>query len=101
MSHTPLPWKWDGYDLWHIGESYDSATDPHRYTGITSDRRCDGSSAFTANRCLVLRAVNCHDELLAACEAAVSEAIERDEDMGCNCWPQLIAAIAKAKKEGQ
>ncbi len=37
-----------------------------------------------------------HD-LLEACESTVEEARERDEDMGCNCWPTLIAAIAKAK----
>ena len=35
-------------------------------------------------------------DLLAACQSALSEAKERDEDMGANCWPDVAAAIAKA-----
>lgn len=38
-------------------------------------------------------------DLLAACEEAIAEARERDEDMGMNCWPAMIAAVAKAKGE--
>lgn len=36
-------------------------------------------------------------DLLAALEEAVAGAKERDEDMGANCWPKLLAAIALAR----
>lgn len=37
------------------------------------------------------------DDLLAACKGALEEARERDEYLGANCWPTLIAAIEKAE----
>ena len=51
--NTRLPWKWDGDDLWHVGESYDSATDPHRYTGISINKKLRGSPTLKANMQLI------------------------------------------------
>ena len=69
---TPRPWKWDGDDLWHIGlgyEGHNDCGDPHRYVGINIDKRLRDSPILQANKDLVLHAVNCHDDLVAACAA--------------------------------
>jgi len=34
-----------------------------------------------------------------ALESAYAEAVERDEDLGANCWPQVTAALRKARGE--
>lgn len=35
--------------------------------------------------------------LRSALEAALEEAQERDEDLGCGCWPEVRAALARVK----
>ena len=50
---TPGPWKWDGKDVWHRGESYESKTDPHLYTGIQGDERLQTSLTFRANTAFI------------------------------------------------
>jgi hypothetical protein len=46
---TPGPWIWDGKDVWHRGESYESKDYPHSYTGIQGDERLQKSPTFLAN----------------------------------------------------
>ena len=70
VAHTPLPWMWDGDDLWHMGDGYEGA-DPHRYTGITIDKRLRESPILKANMKLLLDAVNGH----AATRKAVLEEV--------------------------
>lgn len=55
---TPFPWKVDGYDIWHQGESYDSKTDPHLYTGITIDPRLRNSRTAITNLEVAVKCVN-------------------------------------------
>lgn len=74
VSHTPTPYRWDGDDLWHFGSGYEikdgDQPDPHRYTGITIDKRLRASPVLKANKELMALACNSHDALLAACKAS-------------------------------
>lgn len=57
---TPFPWKWDGDDLCHIGTDYEREdgvpADPHRYTGISANRKLRGSPVLAANKRLIAAA---------------------------------------------
>ena len=64
--HTPIPWRWDGEDLWHFGVGYSDELDPHRYTGISIDRRLRSSPILEKNMEFIVNAVNSHDALVAA-----------------------------------
>lgn len=55
---TPLPWKTDGCDVWHRGESYESKTDPHLFTGITIQKELRQSPVAKANLAMAVEAVN-------------------------------------------
>lgn len=62
-AHTPLPWQWDGDDLWHFGAGYDDPTDPHRFTGITVHRNLRDSEILKANKDLLVNRIRERDEL--------------------------------------
>ena len=64
--HTPIPWRWDGEDLWHFGVGYSDELDPHRYTGISIDRRLRSSPILEKNMEFIVNAVNSHDALVKA-----------------------------------
>ena len=93
MTHTPLPW--------HQHQDYASVRDA---TGrCVAD--CGSRSAKIAQEAtrLIVRAVNCHDELLAACREAMSWLREYHTQMGSpmdegvfGLTDQLEDAIAKA-----
>ena len=84
------PWTWDGYELWHFGEAYESEADQHEYTGITSDKRLDGSERFTANRVLVLQAVNAYDAHFSGLlEISAGLAHLRDQITLGNTWDAM------------
>ena len=68
--HTPIPWRWDGEDLWHFGVGYSDELDPHRYTGISIDRRLRSSPILEKNMEFIVNAVNSHDALVAALKQA-------------------------------
>jgi len=52
--HTRFPWKWDGDDLWHFGDDYKDPIDPHRFTGIKSDKELWKSEILQKNRDLIV-----------------------------------------------
>ena len=56
--HTREPWKCDGEDLWHCGESYESKVDPHEFTGIVIDKNVRRSTRARANARRIVACVN-------------------------------------------
>lgn len=78
-------WFCDGYDIWHCGESYESKTDPHFYTGVSLDPNLTKSSKALANLDFCAQARSDIPYLLErveALEAALGEAIDAIEDWG-------------------
>ncbi len=73
LLHTPLPWDWrDGMQL-AVGPIADPEGDPIAIiTGHPSEA--------IGNAALIARAVNCHAELLEACERMLGW-------FDCNCDP--------------
>jgi len=89
--HTPLPWKVEG-------DPFDGLIT----TGITDDEiivRTGGRSANDTR--FIVRAVNAHEELLAACREAIEDYIgcnvERFTKQEIDKMNRLRAAIAKAE----
>lgn len=75
-------WFCDGYDIWHAGESYESKTDPHFYTGISIDSKLTKSPKALANLTFCAHARQDIPYLVARVEeleAALGEAIDRLE----------------------
>lgn len=96
-AHTPGPWIADDGDVDLYGVFQEADGQAICYLGVPSGgpfRRLRPKKA-AANAALLAAA----PELLAACEEALAEARERDEDLGYGCWPQVLAAIAKARGE--
>ena len=105
---TPRPWKIE--DSTHIVQAVGNAAgvvvcDVENYSRFTQD---DARNA--ANAELIVRAVNAHDDLVAACKAALQLAwevgSESEDGVGTlladgrgDLWRQLTAAVTKA--EGQ
>lgn len=76
-----------------IQERYDN-------TGrIAAMKTGDDRAAWLEDRCYWKAIIDERKALLEACELALTEARERDEDLGANCWPQLRAAIQLARGE--
>lgn len=82
MKQTPLPWTVDGTDLWHFGEGYNSPDDPHDYTAVGITNGLETSKVAHANLALIVRAVNCHEDLLDACKDSLHEFIRIQDLMG-------------------
>jgi hypothetical protein len=86
--HTPGPWRYDPYEGSYqsaiIGECYQIAT-------VSYDDWDHSNAAF------IVRAVNAHDDLLAACKAALSLTENRGNLQFMECTATLRAAIAKAE----
>ncbi len=61
--HTPGPWKWDGKDLWKVGDSLWSEDNPHIYTGINLDEKLRHSPVLKANARLIAAAPTMYDYL--------------------------------------
>lgn len=55
---TPGLVQWDGNDLWHMGESCDSATDKHDYTGISTHKKLTASPVLQENKRFIALAWN-------------------------------------------
>lgn len=105
--HTPGPWRY------HRVNSYFSITnDPSSFSGkwcgciaLTPERECDTAKEQAAwekqdeaNAQFVCRAVNSHDDLLAALEAIVNDSPPRLSIRLVNL-EKARAAIAKAKAQ--
>lgn len=88
--HTPTPLSETPWSVDEDGEIQDAA----------GNKVVDCTITTSADRDLIIRAVNAHDELLAACKAAVDGAGEYDPDelaiMDWDTVAQIRAAIAKA-----
>lgn len=99
MNHTPGPWVSDNrIGQWMSGHSPACRVAHEESHGMWAPvamctNQTIGDDQAIANAQLIAAA----PDLLAACELALEEARERDEDMGANCWPMMRAAIAKAK----
>lgn len=112
--HTPTPWRlsryighepkedWPGRIIGNNGQDV--------FAGPFSFRALTGKTAkeAEANAEFIVRAVNCHEELLAACRAAVSAFAQADEESRPRAenWAALRAAsdtaraaIARAESE--
>lgn len=94
-THTPLPWaitvpKKEPFGWWiHAGDVL-----------VCSCGTRPLSDEALANAAFIVRACNSHDDLLAACEAALTRlrTIERDKGIHSHeTIPELEAAIARAR----
>ena len=67
MNHTPTPWgyTYDGSSEWSIGPAADPQSNPVMSIWSRNDDRARANAAF------IVRAVNCHDELIDACRDAL------------------------------
>lgn len=97
MKTTPTPWKVDGDDLWHFGISYNDTRDPHLYTGVSVNPGLRESPIAHGNMELIVRAVNAHDDLLAAAELIYRKLESSTESVTGLDAAQLKAAINKAR----
>jgi hypothetical protein len=74
VKHTPLPWSYDKHDK---DSSYHGNVIGHYPNGnirtITTNLKYGTAEENDANAEFIIRAVNCHDELLAACDEVLSE----------------------------
>lgn len=96
MSHTPLPWRLATVDR---EENLVLETDH----AIVATVEWISPEETRANGELIARAVSCHDELLAACKAALTDLesygyAEVIDDPAYAIAQQLKAAIAKAAR---
>lgn len=105
---TPRPWRRPG---WPESTNLMMAGDVRPYAqpiGVSGDSsQCAVANAYgetaeqaTANADLIVRAVNCHDELVAACEAAASIFREHNPQSPSGMLlaaRQCTNALAKAK----
>jgi hypothetical protein len=96
--HTPTPWKVDRFDHLLISNDPDAVICGVRGQHVTDFVK-------PADAYLIVRAVNAHDELLAACRAAKA-AIESMWGAKCGgkngaLLKQLSIAIAKATAQPQ
>ena len=57
LKHTPTPWK--------VNEKYNTITDSDG-CGIAQENGINNSQEWEANAKLIVKAVNCHEELLEA-----------------------------------
>lgn len=110
MDATPIPWDWRT-----------NPHDPHRVTVLGADMPArqpkDANGSFVIADCygpdkhdnarLIVRAVNCHDDLLSALESmlrnhdclSMAKCAGKNEDRWPDAASQARAAIAKAKSE--
>jgi hypothetical protein len=98
---TPRPWYCKGNAVYWfpegrtVLEGYRHVASTHSYDA-TTDPIDEGTDE--ANASLIVRAVNSHDELIAACEQAAGY-LEHERDAG---WPEVLAclrsALARAKE---
>lgn len=95
---TPLPWKWDGEDLWHVGAGYSDPDDPHAYVGIQIDPKLRGSEKLKENMEFVLRACNAHGELVKACQEALEWMADEQYPSAKNVCECLRVALKKASQ---
>ncbi len=95
-THTPLPWEVGE----RIGDGSPVVTYQARDIATVENYYGDGE----ANAELIVRAVNAHDDLLAACKALMKQ-IEDHDPAGCiegkpyDRLAQARAAIRKAEAE--
>lgn len=110
MKHTPGPWTWDGYELWHTGKGYmpDEKRDPHLYTGILQDRGLSHSETLRANARLIKAApelLEAFEDILQGYEDFVKEGLIWGSATMLKDYLRQIdaakAAIAKAKGEAE
>lgn len=83
---TPGPWRWDGDQLWHIGESYESEVDWHIYTGIKKECGPYGAPIVEANASLIAAAPEMYEMLKEALSI-----IEADTNL--SVLPEEIRAL--------
>ena len=106
--HTPLPWKWtpEGRGEWDDITGLEGAdgtkiiTLKDVYPGYSECGEDLIMEIDPKNAAFIVRAVNSHDELLAACEAALAEHPAengRGVDLPQSLAATLRAAVAKAR----
>jgi hypothetical protein len=102
--HTALPWAVEGgpQGMWKIngGPSTVQSGEPYQIGWvIVEERNRTAREVDLANAKLIVRAVNAHDELVAACEEAMSILSMQLPD-SLPALKQLRAALAKARGGG-
>jgi len=92
--HTPLPFK--------VAQTFVENSPPtwNIYT-LRNGKRFNGDCvAVCDNRDdaeFIVRACNCHEELVAACYVALGDLLAQGMPRGCSTFNLLSAAIAKAE----
>jgi hypothetical protein len=87
--HTPTPWHTDQVELF---DTFNQVL---------------GLIRTTANAAFIVRAVNCHEELMAALEEVAAEHVVLIDEMSVECLQQTLTwkmaragtALAKVKEE--
>jgi hypothetical protein len=97
--HTPLPWTWGKFD----DEIHIVPLRGEVIAKVCFRNSTVGKLPAEANARFIVRAVNAHDDLLAACRQAeiLLQKIVLDADTPeevFKCGSALVAAIAKAEK---
>ena len=98
MKHTPIPWTAKGYDV-RAGGRMVAYTGPHHTPDDQYPKGCKLEDE--ANAEFIVKAVNCHDELVEALESLLG--YEDDPPppgtYGYVIYANARAALAKAKGE--
>ena len=97
--HTPLPWRYERANPSPTtGEHLIAGGKP----GYLAEVRDCGSGDVAANAALIVRAVNCHSDLLEALKAIVAGlSFGDDEGLVEYAEPMIAARAALAKAEAQ
>jgi hypothetical protein len=98
--HTPLPWKADGPEVFALDA--DGNFNCHVATAWSFPYLGPGSDEAVANAELIVRAVNAHADLLAACESAAEafEALELLDEAGLARAAATVCHVAIDKARG-
>lgn len=106
-THTPLPWVWDADDFGIYQRAADGSCGPQIARIVTETDESETDAVNRADAALIVRAVNAHADLLAACEGAKvlcqSLADDLHDTVGWDLsnsdnWCRLVDAIARAKR---
>lgn len=110
--HTPTPWQRSYYadkpryanmpEQWKVDRTIEELR-IIRGPGVVGTPECNivlrATNADPRDLNFIVLAVNCHDELLAACKAALTRMMDDPDDPQVE--RQVLAAIAKAEGGGK
>lgn len=94
LTHTPLPWRLGAFGV--LIEAGDEAG--RRFIAHCGTEPNSGD-ANVPNAAFIVRAVNCHADMLEALKAVQSQCAGHSDEFSCRVW--LIADAAIRRAEGR